>query len=86
MERAKGVEPLPGTWKAPILPIELNPQSHSTNTLRPGDTPFVSLQSFFRKLRSCTLSGIDIKPIDSVRNTISVPYYITGDYADNSGR
>lgn len=34
MERAKGFEPLPETWRVPILPVELHP--HDGFTELPG--------------------------------------------------
>ena len=34
MERAKGVEPLPETWRAPVLPVKLHP--HDGFTEAPG--------------------------------------------------
>ena len=59
MERAKGVEPLPETWRAPILPVKLHPHDGFTQATRLSAIPhsFISMISFGSYVL-CIPSGI----------------------------
>lgn len=48
VERAKGVEPLPETWRAPILPVKLHPHNGFTRAGRVRTIPlwFIGVISF----------------------------------------